>query len=235
MTIPTVTFATSCWERDWRLILLDPNYLKIRQIENQCHSFAERLLVINNVVDKDAVERAAQVKVDEGVLTRYVFAKDILEFFGLKRSDFDDRQYYNALGPLTSIYHCRSEYLLFLMGDVFLKKPVHWIDKALRCMEKNGYKVANLTWNDSYRCAKKESYRTTWNFYIAKQGFSDQMFLVRRADFIQPIYNEIRSDASHFPWGDIFEKRVFSAMKNRDWKRIIYRHGSYTHENVVYP
>ena len=93
-------------------------------------------------------------------------------------------------------------------------------------------KVANPTWNGKYKEAKKESYRTTWNFYRAKEGFSDQLFLVKKADFCHPIYGEILSDSMHYPRGDVFEKRVFSYMKNRGWERIVYRHGSYTHENV---
>ncbi len=226
-----VTFATSCWERDWRTILLDPTYLSIRQIENHCFPFFERLLVINNVEDLKAVKKAAQAKVDQGILSRYVVAGDILPAFGLKRADFNDWQYYNALPPLMAIHEAAGDYLLYLTGDVFLKKPVSWIEKALRFMEKREeVKVANLTWNDNYKEARKESYRRTWNFFVAKEGFSDQMFLVQTKDFKAPIYNEIRSDGAHYPRGDVLEKRIFSYMKNRGWERIVYRHGSYIHD-----
>lgn len=246
--LPTVTFATCCWERDWRLILLDPHYLRTKQIANHCFPFSERLLIINNVKDLEAVKQAAQAKVDEGILTRFVVAEEIapeaLSFFRLNRSDFQpaddsfkvnaDWIYYNALGPLCSIYECKSDYLLYLTGDVRLDARVDWVGKALRKMEQNDeIKVANLTWNHRYKEAKKESYRLEWNFYRAKQGFSDQLFLVRRNDFRQPIYGEIRPDSHHFPRGDVFEKRVFSYMKNRGWERIIYRRGSYIHENIV--
>ncbi len=230
---PSVTLSTACWEKDWRLILLDPDYLAIRQIGNHQFPFDERLLIINNVIDIDAVKRAAERKIEEGILTRYVVATDILPHYQLKRSDFTDWQYYNALAPLTAIHECRTDYLLYLTGDVYLKKKVDWIPKAIRYMERRPQvKVANLTWNDKTKEAKQESKRTTWNFYRADQGFSDQMFLVRRADFQAPIYGEMREDASHYPRGDVWEARVFSFMKNRGWERITYRHGSYTHENV---
>lgn len=231
--VPTVTFATSCWSQDWRLILQDPDYLRIRQIENHLFPFAERLLIINNVSDLDGVKKAAEAKIVEGVITRYIVAADILSFFQLQRSDFNEWQYYNALGPLSAIYHCQSDYLLYLTGDVYLKRPVDWIGKAIERMEKNSsVKVANLTWNGNYGEAEKESYQRTWNFFVAKEGFSDQMFLVRRSDFCAPIFGEIRQDASHYPRGDVFEKRVFSYMKNRGWERITFRRGSYTHENI---
>lgn len=229
-----VTFATCCWERDWRQILLDPEYLAVRQIGNHRFPFAERLLIINNVSDLEAVKRAAQMQVDRGVLTRYVVAEDVFAFFGLKRADFNEWQYYNALAPLSAIFHCRSGYLLYLTGDVYLKRPVEWIPKALRFMEKRPEaRVANLAWNDNYGEVKKESYRRTWNFFVAKEGFSDQMFLVRRDDFRAPIYSEVRADGAHYPRGDVFEKRVFSYMKNRQWERITFGRGSYTHENIV--
>lgn len=245
--LPKVSFATSCWEKDWRLILLDPDYLRVKQMAHHRFPFAEKILVINNVSDLERVKRAAQTKVDEGVLTRYVVAEEsVLSFFQLKRSDFQpgpdalqyenvnaDWIYFNALGPLTAIYTATSDYLLYLTGDVRLDRPVRWMEKALRQMEKEpNYKVANLTWNDNYKEAKRESHRSKWDFFVAKQGFSDQLFLVRQKDFRQPIYGEIRSDSTHYPRGNVFEKRVFSYMKNRGWERITYRRGSYTHENL---
>jgi hypothetical protein len=238
---PTTTFATNCWEKDWRLILEDPIYLSQKQINNHCFPFSEKLLVINNVLDLDLVKKAAQKKIDEGVLDRYVVAEEkILPFFNLKRSDFqsdgkvnNDWVYYNAIAPLTAIFEAKSDYLLYLTGDVYLEKKVDWVGHALKLMEKNpNYKVANPTWNEKYGEAKKESHRRGFRFFIAKEGFSDQLFLVRRKDFCAPIYTEILPDSHHFPRGGVFEKRVFSFMKTRGWERITYRHGSYTHENV---
>lgn len=246
----TCSFATSCWEKDWRLVLLDPTYLAIRQIANNCFPFAERLLIINNVNDRAQVRAVAEQKVQEGVLTRYLFASDIademLSFFKLQRTDFrmgsdaglytgvnPDWIYYNALGPLTSIYTATSDYLLYLTGDVRLDSPVRWIARSMRLMEKNPkIGVANLVWNHNTKEAKRESYKTTWNYYFANQGFSDQMFLINRRRFAAPIYGEIRPDSHHYPRGDVFEKRVFSFLKNRNLERITYRRGSYIHENV---
>jgi hypothetical protein len=238
-----VTFATSCWEKDWRSILLDPNYLSMRQIGHHKFPFAEKILMINNVESLEEVLAAAQKKVEEGVLTHvYVvqeWVQEILSFFKLKRSDFtsdlgspSDWVYYNALGPLAALYFTRSEYFLYLTGDVTLPRKISWIDKAIRRMKKEEkYAVANLVWNEQYREVKRESYKKEKGFFVAKQGFSDQLFLVRTAEFRAPIYGEIRSDSSHFPRGDVWEKRVFSYLKNREKERLIYRHGSYLHKN----
>lgn len=240
---PKVTFATCCWEKDWRAVLLDPEYLRTKQIANHDFAFSEKLLIINNVLDLDTVQRAAQKKVEEGVLTRVCIAKEteeaVFDFFKLQKSDFipeegvsADWLYYNALGPLTALYLTSSEYLLYLTGDVRLDRKVSWIHRAIsRMQSREKYSVANLVWNDNYREAKKESYKREWNFFVAKQGFSDQLFLVRTEEFRRPIYGEIRSDSSHYPRGDVWEKRVFSYLKNRGLERITYRRGSYTHEN----
>ncbi len=247
---PLCTFATSCWENDWRTILLSAEYLAKLQIAHHRYPFAERLLIINNVLDLPFVKRVAEDLLRQGVLTRYVVVDEIvgemLPFFHLSRSDFrlsanaaeygtshPNWIYYNALGPLAAIYSCGSDYLLYMTGDVRLERPVRWIEKAIRMMEKRPEaKVANLVWNERYDEAKRESYGKTWNFFLAKKGFSDQMFLVKTADFRAPIYGEIRGDSDHFPRGDVFEKRVFSYMLNRGWERIIYRRGSYLHKNI---
>lgn len=246
---PTVSFATCCWEKDWRHLLCDSEYMRVYQVGNHRFPFQEKILIINNVLDLPKVIKAASALVETGVLTRFVIAEEIqdeiMRFFQLERKDFTsgadaihypgvnaDWVYYNALGPLAAIYTVKSDYLLYLTGDVRLDQEVSWIEKALSKMEKNPlYKVANLTWNEKYSEAKAESYKRKWDFYVAKQGFSDQMFLVKSADFKQPIYGEIREDSSHFPRGDVWEKRVFSYMKNRGWERITYRRGSYTHKN----
>jgi hypothetical protein len=248
---PSVSFATSVWEKDWQAILLDPDYLRVKQIGNHAFPFSEKLLVINNVKDLAAVKAAAAAKVKEGILTRTVVAEEIvgevLAFFQLKRTDFHvgadaglykevnpDWIYYNALGPLCALYAARSDYLLFLTGDVRLDSRVDWIEKSIRRMQKwPKCKVANLVWNGRYGEAMRESYKIGWNFFVAKEGFSDQMFLVKTSDFRAPIYGSLHPDSAHFPRGDVFEKRAFSAMKNRSWERLICWRGSYTHENFT--
>jgi hypothetical protein len=233
----TVCFATTCWEKDWREILLSPDYLRVQQIERHCYPFHERLLIINNVQHLDAVRHAAEFHLAEKTLTRVIVADEVapevLASFQLTKDDFPSPWvYYNALAPLTALWATRSSHLLYVTGDVRLTKPVRWIYKALRALS-GPIKVANLTWNDNYKEVRREAYRRSWNFYVAKEGFSDQMFLVRKEDFAQPIYKEIREDSRHYPRGPVFEARAFSAMKTRGWERVTYRWGSYLHQNFT--
>ena len=248
--LPTVSFATTCWERDWRTILLDDRYLSELQIKNHCFPFSEKILIINNVKDEEEVCSHAERRKREGVLTNYYVArslsKEVLDSFFLRREDFtvgtevdnamgatNDWVYFNAIGVLTAIYVCPTEYLLYLTGDVRLTSPIEWIPAAIDKMRKEKkYKVANLTWNEQWEEAARESYKEDGDFFVSKRGFSDQCFLVRSEDFKRPIYREIRKDARHFPRGDVFEKRVFSYMVNHGWLRITYKKGSYLHENL---
>jgi hypothetical protein len=230
-----VAFATTVWEGDYREILLDSDYLEKKMIGHHCFPFWERILVVNNVTDRQAVHEAARPHLEAGTLTRVVDGREGVERrFGIEQFQSNqvplDWLIYNARGPLTALDVCRSEFLLYQTGDVYLAEPVDWITEAILGLDA-GYKVANLTWNNRYDEAKKESSGRFGPFYVASEGFSDQQFLVRTADFGRPIYSVMREDAAHYPRGDVFEARAFSAMKMRGWKRLIYRKGSYTHEN----
>jgi len=247
--LPTVSFATTVWENDYRFVLSSSNYLKERQIENHNFSFSEKILLINNVADLDAVRTLANQKLKSDILTHVYLTEElsgeVFSFFNLERTDFrvtektdlypsynSDWLYYNALGPLTALYVARSDYLLYQTGDVYLNEKLDWIGKAIRRMEElPSCKVANPVWNGKYSEARGEAYKKEWNFYHAKQGFSDQMFLVKVKDFRQPMYGELCTDSVYFPRGNPWEKRAFSGMKIRGWERLIYRRGSYTHEN----
>lgn len=246
----SVTFATTCWEKDWKKILLDSSYLSEKQIANHCYPFEKKIVVINNVMDPKSVKKAADKLVDAEVIDEWIYAEDhqdkVLSFFQLDRKTFtagpdahlyenvnNDWVYYNARGILTALYFSNSEYFLYMTGDSFVDQPTHWIGKSIATLEKDpSFKVANLLWNEAYLEAKKESYRQKSGFFVSRKGFSDQCFLVRVEDFKKPIYHEVLADATQYPRGDVLEKRIFSYMKNRDWKRLTYKHGSYMHRNI---
>ncbi len=239
-----VTFATSCYEKDYKVILEDETYLKKRLIDPNSYNFSEKIIIINNVDDEKRAEAAAEKLVKKGVIDKFYLAstleKEMLFFFKLKRSDFkaiekrfsDEDVFFNSRAFLTSIYVAQGDYLLHNTEDTYLKKKINWIDKAIDMMQMHDdYKVANLVWNERIDEVKKESFKKEKDFYIADASFSDQQFLVNLDDFKKPIYSEIIDDSSHYPWGGIFEKRVFSFMKNQGWKRIIFESGSYSHKS----
>ncbi len=80
--------------------------------------------------------------------------------------------------------------------------------------------------------AKQESISEIEHFFVGF-GFSDQSFLVRTNDFKKPIYNEYNSASERYPQygGETFEKRVDSWMRNHQYLRLTYKHGTYIHED----
>jgi hypothetical protein len=95
-------------------------------------------------------------------------------------------------------------------------------------------KVFNLTWNHRFHEAKNESLKEDDQFYYG-YGFSDQMYLVRTADFRAPIYEEINDASERYPkyGGELFEKRVDSWMRNNGNIRATSKQTSYIHKNFT--
>ena len=85
-----VTFETKVWEKDWEYILKG-DYLK-KVIENCNYKFSSKHVIINNVKNRNIVEKFCQEKVDEGIIDCFYVIDDyefeILEHFGLSKDDF---------------------------------------------------------------------------------------------------------------------------------------------------
>jgi hypothetical protein len=232
--LASVTFATSCWERDWD-ILLKTKFLQ-NKIERNDYDFTKKALIINNVNNRVKVEKYAKEAVDKGVISDYFFVEDYideaLEYFELTKEAFG-KGYCYSNHELASIYLCLTDYLLFYTGDTWLDKKVTWVQSAIAEFEKNPeYKVANLVWNYKFDDAKMEALSELEKFYVGF-GFSDQCFLVRNADFKAPIYNEVNTASERYPkyGGETFEKRVDSWMRNHEYLRLTFKQGSYLHED----
>jgi hypothetical protein len=232
--MPSITFVTNCWEKDWD-ILLKTRFLK-NKIDRNNYQFTKKALVINNVKNRSKVEEYAKKAVVDGVITSYYFVadfiKEALAYFQLSKESLG-KGYNYSNHELVSVYTCDTDYLLFYTSDTTLNQKLSWIPLALAEMEKSSnYKVANPIWNDKVDEAKKESSCEIENFYVG-YGFSDQCFLVRTKDFRAPIYNEENPASARYPeyGGDTFEKRVDSWMRNHNYLRLTYKYGSYFHED----
>ena len=232
--MPSITFATNCWEKDWE-ILLKTNFLENKILRNEV-AFTKKTLIINNVKNREKVEANAKKVVDKGVITNYFFVEDYIDE-ALKRFQLTNealgKGYYYSNHELVGVYLCDTDYLLYFTGDTWLDKKVGWVEPALIEMEKNeNYKVANPVWNRKYDEAKKEALSEIPDFYVGF-GFSDQCFLVKPKDFKAPIYGETNPLSERYPkyGGETFEKRVDSWMRNHNYLRLTYKHGTYLHED----
>lgn len=232
----TVTFETKVWENDWEIILKTN---RINEMIERCnYLFDEKILYINNVTDLKAVRRAADDLVSKQIITKYIVVEDhaeaALKFFSLSREKLG-MGYYYSIAELVSIYLTKTEFLLHFSGDsiVFENTPKNWLYEGIDTLrEKDNVKVFNLTWNKKYKEARKEShFEDQLNFY--GNGFSDQMYLIRTADFKEGIYEQHHPDSKRYPayGGELFEKRIYSWLRNFNYLRATYKHGSYLHKN----
>jgi hypothetical protein len=232
---PSVTLETKCWEQDWEFLLRTDRIE--RTIELSRFNFAKRTLCINNVADVGKVCRYAERLIKSGVLTDFVIVaekeKAALDFFRLTKESLTSGFVY-SIAELVGIYVCDTDYLLHFSGDSRPTTETAWLPSALARFEGDPHaKVANLTWNGNYSEAASESFAEDPDFYVG-YGFSDQMYLVRTADFRNPeVYHETNPLSARYPryGGELFEKRVDSWMRNHDYHRLTYRHASYEHKN----
>ncbi|OJJ20093.1 hypothetical protein BKI52_16605 [marine bacterium AO1-C] len=228
-----LTFQTNIWEGDWRLVLAQ-DYLE--QAISRCNKdFESKEIIVNNVKDREAVKKALDEKISQGVIDKYYFVDDhiekVLKHYALTKSSFNGA-YYVSSSELTGIYLCQTEFLLYFKGDAFLYTNNNsWIDQGVKVLqENNDILVANPTWNGKSAEVKSESFEELDDFFIG-YGFSDQCFLVRTNDFKKQIYNETHSTSKRYPRGNPFEAMVNSYMRNHQLKRITHKKDSYLHKN----
>jgi hypothetical protein len=234
----TITFETKVWENDWEIMLKTQ---RIKQMIERCrHPFDEKILYINNVSDLNAVKQAADRLVSQEIISKYIvvsqYATEALESLSLDKEKLG-KGYYYSIAELVSIYLTKTKYLLHFSGDSIIAPLTrkNWLTDGINTLELNPQvKVFNLIWNKKYKEAKKESeYEDENNFY--GNGFSDQMYLIRTADFKDGIYEHYHPDAERYPTygGELFEKRVYSWLRHHNYLRATYKHGSYLHQNFT--
>jgi hypothetical protein len=233
---PSVTLETKCWENDWQF-LLQTDRIR-RMVEGNVLPFTRKTLIINNVRDVRRVCSRAEKLVSANLLTDFYAVRDheksALEFFQLSKESLGIAYVY-SISELVGIYLCKTEFLLHHAGDSIPAHPTGWLDAALKRFDADPkVRVANLTWNDQYDEAARESFAEDEDFYTG-YGFSGQMYLIRTSDFRSPeVYHERHPLSERYPayGGELFEKRVDSWMRNHDYNRITYKHASYLHKNI---
>ncbi len=233
--LPMLTFETKCYENDWEFVL---HANRMRQILDRCgHTFQEKTVFINNVSNPAKVKRQADKLIRAGLLDRWIhvedYAANILDFFQLEKPDFNGGYYY-SIAELAGIYFCNTPFLLHFSSDSIPDSSDHnWIPAAMQLMDtRKDILVANATWDYRYEHAAEESFTSLDGFYLG-YGFSDQCYLIRTADFRQPIYSEQHALSARYPiyGGELFEKRVDSYMRNHQLFRITSMQSSYVHRN----
>jgi len=234
----SITFETKVWENDWQLIM---NTSRLRKtIENCYYNFDQKVLYINNVNNSVEVKEKAEELVHNGIIDKFINVSDYcsaaLKYFNLSKDKLG-KGYHYSIAELVSIYLTKTTYILHLSGDTSILPNISrdWIKIGIDTLENHhNVKVFNLNWDYKHKGAKSESDFEDINCFFG-YGFSDQMYLIRTDDFKQRIYEYYDNASERYPeyGGELFEKRVDSWMRQNNYLRATYKHGSYIHNNFT--
>jgi hypothetical protein len=229
--VADVDLVVNCFERTYRHVL-DGELLDDIAAENRFR-FAGRTVLINNVEDRADAQRRAEAAVARGAIEQFAFVADELEgalaLTGLTRDDLG-RVAHDSDAPLVAVTLDGAPWILYWDADVHLRAPVDWITPSIELMEREErVLVANPNWVDA--TLEREAVEPAGDFTLG-QGFSDQVFLARRAELAKPIYHQrclalYRYPLSHV--ADVFEARVDAHMRHAGRLRATYRPATYVH------
>ena len=115
----SVTIATCCYDRDWRIIL-EPQYLS-KQFAKFRYAFAEKILIINTDKDREDITAAAKALCRSGDIDHFYFATDFKDVFR-ETYQLSDFLYPHRLFPLANMHQNRFLSLLKNLYHFYIKK-----------------------------------------------------------------------------------------------------------------
>jgi hypothetical protein len=218
-----VDLLVNTFERTYRGVL-EPGALTAI-VDAQRHRFARRVVLVNNVADPADAAARGQRLLDAGEIDELHFVADHLDralaIAGLRRDELEPLLHYSD-APLVAATLPGSPWLLYWDPEARLAQPVDWIAPALELMSGDErVVVANPSWElpdagGRRPGVEREMIATRAGFAIG-HGFSDQVFLARRAFLAAPIYRQRCIASIAYPGAHkarVFEARVAAHMRH---------------------
>lgn len=228
-----VDLVVNTFERTYRDVLAPGVFDRIA--EQNRFAFARRVALVNNVDDRADAEARARALIDAGGLDDYLVVADHLDAAlattGLTRADLEPSPHYTDCA-LVAVTGPGSPWLLYWDADVTLSHPFDWITPAVELMEGDPrILVANPGWGDR-ASLEHETLRRSGDFALGV-GFSDQVFLARRAELGAPIYGQRCVTRLRYPEAErgvyVFEARVDAHMRHAGRQRATHTGVDYHH------
>ena len=209
-----VALVVNTYERTYRSVLA-PGFFP-RVVDSNQRQFDEVVALVNNVGDERDARSRADTLISRGEITSYAFVADHIEAAlgraGLSSRSLRRHPYLLDYG-LVMPHVCTSEWLLGWDAETELETPANWVDPGIELLESNPRLFhTSLAWPglraDEPGFGGEEVGRI--GDYSINWGFSDQLFLLRRADLIGRIYRRFApmAAARHAPHPTTFEYRV---------------------------
>jgi len=190
LTRQPVEFVINCFERNIEEVT-SPGFLS-RAVDQHLFPFASRTLLVNNVDDLARARDLAAAAVRRGEVDRYLFVDELLDralaVTDLRIADFGRYLHWSDC-CLTALVADGPEMLCYVDVDLTLHEHHDWISTALDVMaDDRRVAVGNPNWvmASGESTVAAEADEAGDGFYLG-YGFTDQVFLVRRSQFAQPL------------------------------------------------
>lgn len=231
-----VDLILTCFERTYRKVLA-PGFAAGVAAQN-LGRFRRTVVVVNNVADRGAVEVLAAARRAAGEINTFHFVADRVDEAyrqcGLSRRRLGRLHYYSDHLLVAATLPTDAEYLLHWDADIRLEPSADWITPSVELMNRDPQIfTANPWWGSD--SISRETLVEAGPFAVG-YGFSDQVFLVRRAEISGPIYRHFSLASLRYPLAHIgrtFENRIDSYMRCRRRLRATYRPAVYRHPDAA--
>ena len=239
-----VDLFVNTFERTYTKVLSKGFFPSIEE-QNQ-YRFSKKIALINNIQSRKDASIRADILIERGEIDAYYFVADYLDQAlqktGLNYEDLGRTQHYTDCA-LVTVTLSKSPWLLYWDAEISLRKPVNWIDPAIKLMKNEPF-VFVVNPNPDSNWIKDSVKNGTMEIkgdFALSYGFSDQVFLVRSNELSRPIYKEKCLASLRYPMahiGSIFEMRVDAYMRTHRRLRATYISATYINpdnEGLSYP
>lgn len=228
-----VDLVVNCFERTYREVLRAGFFEKI--LAQNRFRFARRVVLINNVADESAAVRLAQARLDSGELDEMHQVSDRLPQ-ALRRTGLALRDLGagapHSIPSLVAVTLDGAPWVVHWDAEIRLPEPHNWISEGLDAMALDPrVLVAAPRW-DSPKLEPEVVHRD--RAFDLCFGFSDHVYLGRRAELGRPIYSERCVVRRRYPLahrGYTFEARLDAYMRHHNRFRALHRAARYVHDD----
>lgn len=231
-----VDLLVNCYERTYRAVLAS-GFFPAVAAQNRVE-FSARIAVVNNVVERADAQRRADRLLEDGEIDDVVFVEDrldaALERTGLRRRNLGQRPYFVDYGLVMAVTG-ESPHVLGWDAEVALEAPADWITPALALLRgRSDVFSAAPRWPargydtlDAETIVTESPWRMTW-------GFSDQLWLARRAELASRIYRTFApATLARTPMHTFsFEARLESYQRTHRRFRAVHEGVRYRHNDL---
>lgn len=235
-----IDFCVNCYERTYRDVLRS-GFLAAATHHHRVR-FSRRTAIINNVNDRSDAERRARALRDAGEIDAWFFVEDHIEQAlartGLTATEIARAPYFTDWG-IVLVTVPGPDWFVHCDPEVRLQQPVDWVTPSMELMQRDRrVLVANPRWHAAtprHDTLARETLEWAGEFAIGL-GFSDQLFLSRRAELAAPIYRERCLASRRYPMIHVtrsFEARIDSWMRHHDRLRASFLGATYVHPDEI--